>query len=553
MDAGTGTPLWRDRVAWALAALAAVVYGSALTWGLPSGLSEEQINGWDVDGIVGLAPLAEFHNLLIEAKPDWFVAYPLFHYVLLGACSAPYLAWLFLTGGMSSPGAGYPYGLADPATSIAGLALIGRSLTMVMAVGIVLASYRAAHVAWDRRAAILTALIVLGSGPMVYRARTGNLDVPFLFWTALGVVVLAAVSVRGLSIRRAALLGACAALATASKDQAYGGWVAVVGLLMILQWRGLLPDAESGRDAWWKPPGAMIVSGLVVYSLAGGILFWPHRYIAHMEFILTYEEARFAFEEVDLKRPFTAGGLLALAGDVVRTVAFAMGPFFLLAAAAGGFVRRGPRTFLWLVGAMLAGYLVLIIVPIAHIQYRYALLPAFLLAFPAGRVLAAWLEGSAARRRVATLFCALGFGWLAAHAAIMTWQMWFDARRDAGDWLAEHVPSGARVSYFGDDGQLPAVPAQADLHRLEGGAESLRQIDAAGPDFILVIPDYTSPPGLERSLFLAADAERALEEQTIPYALAARFETRAPLGLRYPFVNPPVRIYARSGAPGDGP
>ncbi|MGH8509056.1 MAG: ArnT family glycosyltransferase [Gammaproteobacteria bacterium] len=538
-------PLWRDRRAWGLGGLAVLTYLPGLGWGLPFATSDAGIRGWDVDAIIGIGVLAEFHNLLVEAKADWFVAYPLFHYLLLGACYAPYLAWLWLTGGMSAPTGGYPYGLADPVTSIATFALIGRSLTTLMAVGTVLAVYRAARIVWDPRAGVMTGLLVMLSGPMVYLARTGNLDVPTLFWTSLGVLVLAHASVRGLSIRRAALIGVFAALSTATKDQAYGGWTAVILLLILLHWRRLLPTGESSGIPSWAAPAAMILGGRFVYVLASGIPVWPQRYLAHMHFILGYEEARFAFEELDLQRSRDLRGLSWLSLDFAKTVIAALGPAIVLIAGAGAFSTRNRPPFHGLLAAMLVGYLGLVIVPIAHMQFRYALLPCFLLAFPAGAWFSGALQGSAVRRRTAIVLGALGFAWLVVNAGNLTYQMWFDARYPAGEWLAANVSPGARIGFFGDKGQLPAVPEGVIVERLAGGSESLEELRRAPVDVVLVIPDYTAPAGGERSLFLSAAAHRALAGGTLPYVLAARFETPAPWSVRYPFVNPPVSIFVR--------
>ena len=55
--------LIKDRVALGLAAVALAVYLPAIWWGLPVATSGDTIRGWDVDGIAGIGPLAEFHNL----------------------------------------------------------------------------------------------------------------------------------------------------------------------------------------------------------------------------------------------------------------------------------------------------------------------------------------------------------------------------------------------------------------------------------------------------------------------------------------------------------
>ena len=102
-----------DRSALGLGGLALLVYVPAIGWGLPAVTGGDVIRGWDVDGISGIGPLAEFFNLLVGPTPDWYVVYPLFHYLLLGICYAPYLAWLWMSGGLASPSSVYPFGFDD--------------------------------------------------------------------------------------------------------------------------------------------------------------------------------------------------------------------------------------------------------------------------------------------------------------------------------------------------------------------------------------------------------------------------------------------------------
>jgi hypothetical protein len=370
------------------------------------------------------------------------------------------------------------------------------------------------------------------SGPMVYRARTGNLDVPVLFWTALGVLALAVISVRGLSVRRAALLGACAALATATKDQAYGGWLAAILLALVLHWRRLLPDADLPGAPRWRAPTALILCGLGVYLVAAGVLFWPGRFLAHMRFILSYEEARFAFADLGLRRSHDALGLLLLAGDAIRTSVAAVGPPAAAIACVGMFSPRRSTPFLWLLAAMATGYFALVIVPIAHMQYRYALLPAFLLAFPAARWLATATRAAGARGTLAAAAGAIALAWLVAISADLSCQMLDDARYDAGEWLASNLQPGQRIGFFGDRGQLPAVPEGVDVVRLAGDASGAEVLRGGPVDVLLIIPDYTTPLGGERSLFLPQSTYAALQAGAFPYARAERFEPRTPKASR---------------------
>ena len=451
----TRTPLQIDFAALVLGGLALLVYAPAIGWGLPAVTGGDVIRGWDVDGISGMGPLAEFYNLLVGPTPEWYVVYPLFHYLLLGLCYVPYLGWLWLSGGLASPSSVYPFGFEDPGGSIAILALIGRLLTLVMAVGCVLSVYRAATIVWDRPTGMVAGFVAMLSGPMVYRARTGNLDVPVLFWTVLGIVVVAKVATQGLTVRRAAWLGAFAALATATKDQAYGGWLPALLAVSALHWYGHLPGPGLRGAARWKAPAAVVASGVVVYAVAGGIVVWPDRFAAHLNFILTYEEARFAFEELGLRHGRDAIGLLLLLRDVIWASVLAMGPPAAAAAILGVTTRPRADAFIIVLLSMGLGYFALVMVPIAHMQFRYAVLPVVLLAFPAAHGLVVGWRAAGWRRTLSGSMIVLGVVWLLAGAGNLTYQMYFDARYSAANWLAEHVEPGQSIGFFGDKCSAP--------------------------------------------------------------------------------------------------
>ena len=72
-------------------------------WGIPHVNADLRAHAWGNDDQVPLAPLAELHNALVEARSDRNVAYPMFHYLLLGGAYAPYLAALKLGGDLERP------------------------------------------------------------------------------------------------------------------------------------------------------------------------------------------------------------------------------------------------------------------------------------------------------------------------------------------------------------------------------------------------------------------------------------------------------------------
>src|SRR5688572_27360493 len=93
-----------DRLLVACGLVSLIVLVPAAGWGIPHATSDVTVRGWEVDAITGIGVLSELSNLLSAGRADWYVAYPLFHYLVLIAASVPYLVIARLTGSLSSPG-----------------------------------------------------------------------------------------------------------------------------------------------------------------------------------------------------------------------------------------------------------------------------------------------------------------------------------------------------------------------------------------------------------------------------------------------------------------
>ncbi|MEO8294439.1 MAG: hypothetical protein ABI613_02910 [Gemmatimonadota bacterium] len=536
-----------DGAAWLLTGLAILLYAAGLFWGLPHATSEVTIRGWDVDSIAGIGPLSELHNLLVTPREGWYFAYPLFHYLLLGLVYAPYMAFLWLTGGLSSPTAAYPYGFADPVTTLAALAFLGRAVSVLMGAGTVVCTYLAARTIWDRRTGIIAGIGMMLCGPLVYYAHAGNLDVPVLFWLSACVLSAAHIITSGLTVRRAIGFGVLSAIAVATKDQAYGPLVPAVAFLIVMHL--LDRRAKPGSEPAWKAPAAMVIAGLAGYALANGIVFAPHRFIEHVKFLLNFEKTFVNVVHLDVVRPRSLHGYAMVARDVFQAVYESMGPVMLLAAF-GGIVATWRRTrFAWLLVAMLAGYLLLVIAPIRHMQYRWAMVPALLLVFFAARLLALGMERPGLPRAAAWLGTVVGLGWLAAWAIDMRYQVWFDARNAASEWIETHARPGDKIAFFGSVGQLPRIPRDVLPIRIDDDSLTSQRLVESGARLVLVIPDYSSRGGLERSQYLPEHTYEQLRDGSIGFTEAAHFKTNPILGrhlYNLPIVNPPVQIYQRT-------
>ena len=134
--------------------------------------------------------------------------YPLMYFFTVAGAYAPYLGYLWLTGQWTQISGVYPFGMADPVGTLKIMTYIAHFVTVLMGVGAVLAAYETGRVLKNKRAGIFTALFAMTSYPMFYYARSGNVDVPMLFFVALTVMMFAHCLVGGITPQRLAWLGA---------------------------------------------------------------------------------------------------------------------------------------------------------------------------------------------------------------------------------------------------------------------------------------------------------------------------------------------------------
>lgn len=540
-EGGMRVFLRAHRAEIALFLVAVALYLPGIAWGLPDADDAFQIRSWATDAITPIAPLAELHNTLIVRVPHENVWYPLFHYMVLAVVFAPYLLLLLLTGGLSAPSPAYPYGLADPATALQVLEILGRLVSMVMAAGAVVAAFATGRVLWGRRAGFAAAVFVMLMQPVVYYARTGNVDMPVLFWGSLGILVFATVLRDGFTMRRAAWLGVFAALATATKDQ---GW----GLFLLLPFALLVVLVREARDAGerpdWRIPAVGVLSCAGTYLVASGWVLNPTRWVAHLEWL----RARIPFPE-QTSLPATPAGYGRLLLDVLGDVARAGGPVVLVLGAIGVVLAARRRGAGLAVGLAALGHFLAVIAPVRMSLVRYVIPIAYVACLFAGYAVARGLESGKVAQRAAVTGAGLAVLWGVVLATDLTYQMWFDSRYAAARWLAPRVSADTTVGGVISASSLPPLGGGWHYIHLSGfGAATDSVIQATRPDLIIVMPDWTRPAGVHPRDF-PAPTYQALASGTAGYRLAERFRTpplvHAPL-LDYPTVNPPIDVFVRA-------
>ena len=556
-----------------LAVIAFGLYFPGFWWGAPHATAADRVQSWGVDDGTPLQPLADVHNI-IRPKPDRNFGYPLMHSFVLTAAYSPYLGWLYVTGQFSpAHAASYPFGLADPVGALRTLTLIGRLVSVLMGVGIVVAAWDAARALWDDRTAVLAALMVMSLFPMFYYSRVGNPDVPVLFYSAIALAIFARSIRDGFTVRRGLCLGAFAGFAVATKEPIAALFVALPPALVYLLWRD---NRASGWLAWrvWKPALAAAAAAFAAFGAGSGLFVDPTFYMRHLEFSRERVETLVSASIAHVRSyPRTMEGHLELAGVLWNYLADAMTLAGALVAMVGvvWVLRREPRGALFALPAFT--YLLVLFWAARAGQLRYLFPAAFILAFFAARALVlAWQSRQQALRwaGVAAGVSVIGLGLL--RGVDLTHAMIYDSRFAAAQWLAARTSPGQRVEFFGESAELPPLSAEVQTTRSISyrgavyqpgrGPAAVEQILAGWrtrqPDMIILVPDHSSPPGVPHNITCPPEIYRGLLDGAYGYQLAAQFETprllpwvrRPPLD--YPGVNPPIRIFMRAGAHEEG-
>lgn len=562
-----------SRVALWVAVLAFVVYAPGLWWGAPYATAADRAQSWGTDDQTPLGPLAQIHNL-IQPKPDRYVGYPLAYSFIVAAAYTPYLAYLGLSGKLTAISAVYPFGLSDPVGTLIGLTYIAHMVTVLMGVGIVVAAYDTGRVLWGMRAGILAALFAMLPLPMFYYTRTGNVDVPALFFTALAVSVFVRIMINGYTLSRAVWVGILVGLAIGTKETSFPTFLAFPLVLLWINPRER--SARAGANVWglWKLPLISLGTALLVFGVSSGLLIDPAFYRAHVQYLSQFRIDVVTGNVAYLNGayyPYTWLGHIQLAERIVGHVVDAVGVPGLALGIIGIAValRRERRSAVLLMLALT--YVAVLFWNSRSAQMRYIMPVAYILAIYAARATAIIFEARSWPIRAAlSVLAASAIGISLLRGIDLTGAMVMDSRYAAAEWLSMRTESGDLIESFGPSSKLPPLPygISTDTPILFPGGRPQPRLDAAAvqdilrgwderkPKFIVIIPDYTSPPGAAYSGTCPPLIYEGLLSGTLGYELAAYFETpslfpwvqRPPLD--YPTVNPPIRVFARvAGTP----
>jgi hypothetical protein len=487
--------LWRSPVGKVLAA-ALVLRLAGLTWGMPS------YDGWDNDGI---APRDFLVGVVETYTPGHHFTYPPLHLLLLTVINAPVWIPALLRAPALTPEAVVPAFISIP--TMTAMAVVSRAVAAVLSVALLWnLGQIGALLRGPERAARALAWVAAACGldaVLTYYSQVTNLDVPYLFWSSFGLrwLVHAIVRHEPRALRKVVVF---AALAVATKDQAYALFILGVPLALVA-WFILDAGARSLGPAIAKELGLGIAIGLPVLLLLDGAITNPSGFRDRVHYLLGPASQDFAYY------PATLLGRLQVAKDVLVSFdEFYPWGFALLAA--GGLVVAGrapdrSRRAAGLVPLFAAiSFIVAFDMSARRSEHRFALPQMVLFGVYAGLALdevdARFARRDAARRWLARGGLVLVVAYALFKCVDVDAAMFLDPRYDAEAWMKANVRDGDKVEIYGSNVQLPRLPLNASIQRVDldpvGGrnpilgvtevTDRFSHIEERRPRFIIVPP-----------------------------------------------------------------
>ncbi len=439
-----------DRWLVAVLLLAVCLFCVNMSWGLPNGNSS-----WAADAIGPVTSLGIVYRSFSEWNSGWYYfKYPLGWPFLLFLATAPYLAWLYVTGRWSSPQIEYPHGFADPEATLYTMAMIGRCLNVLFGLGIVIVSYGIANRLLGRRPARLAAFFVATAYPIIYYTHTSNLDASYLFWLLLAVYA-AIVAARSERLLPWLTLGAAAAMAVSSKEQGFAlllplPFMTLAPSVRALGWRGLIARNNL----------AMAAAAIVTAAAANNVFYNPLGFVARIAYLLGRPlepvSVRLAPVEFALWKGAKEWVYVRQLWDGVEST---LGTPLVLLAVLGVAVAvvRYRRAALWLLAPALAHYY-LSLRGLDLITLRYLLPISVFLAIFAALALVEMRRWLPARLQSVALVaigvvCLLGL----ARAIDLHRTFFYDPRYAAERWIEANGKAGNQIEYYQKKTFLPRL------------------------------------------------------------------------------------------------
>jgi 4-amino-4-deoxy-L-arabinose transferase-like glycosyltransferase len=508
-----------------------VLNGIGITYGLPGHF------GWAPDEIL---PGQVRQGVRALFSHGWHQKYPPLHYYQLALVEAP----IILYGKLRGRSLG-----SLPFDSF--LILVGRLLSLFLGAAIVFLVYKCGLEIFDPKSSLFAAGIAALLVPLVYYAKTANLDVPYLFWFMVSVLFFLRLLKTG-QTKYYLLFALTAVLSICTKDQAYGLYAFAPLVVLIHDWV-TRKKANPGLTVvrFLKNPAYLYAAlvALGTFFVVQNLAFNWRGFLAHVKLITGPTSANYRIVDN------TLGGHLHLLGRALSQIRFSLGwPLFLVCAAGVVWsLSSKKKNFLLLsLWTFAVPYEILYIHVIRFSFSRYYLPILLILSFYGGGFMAWIIEVRPKLARVSKAAAAVVFLYSAVYAFSLDIYMLKDSRYTAEKWIRQNVPKEASFGLAVWRVYAPRLHGYRSF-LLPLSLENFRKRPSR-PDFVIVNEEFRqrflpdSNPGRFFAYFDRGDE---------PYELVFRCKTRLP---RLPLnpsevvaqintINPGILIYKKVKRP----
>jgi hypothetical protein len=333
-------------------------------------------------------------------------------------------------------------------------------------------------------------------------------------------------------------------MAVATKDQAAGLFLLLPLVLIPI----LIKEYKEKNARVWYPMLSFGGAGVLVYALGSGLLFDSTRYFEHLNFIFNTNQVNIV-AKYNLSYEPTLAGMAALTGKFFQAPILIMGPVIVLfacvAVAQSAWTDRRRFAF----ALPIVSYLVTMILPMRYMQGRYAMPVTLIAAVFAARGLSSGFKFATRSKPVMALVLLVALAWPLFLSLDLDVRMRTDSRYQAEDWLSRNVSTNGSIGYISSVNALPRLRADVQLTSIPIETAAFEYLQTKGPEYLIVVPDWTSDPGMNHSKFCPSSLYDRLNDGSLGYTLAKTFEPQEFIQrqlLDYPSVSPPVRIFTRT-------
>jgi hypothetical protein len=429
----------------------------------------------------------------------WHDKYPIMHYAVLGL---PVSAFELADWAGIIPSASQQSWIAQQ--------VIVRCVSVAMALGTLVTVFLCAVELYGPRRAFTGPLVLLLTAQFLYYGKTGNLDIPSLYWFSWALLSFLRLF-RTPTLRDYVLLGAAAAAAVATKDQAYASLALLIPAIF-----GLTVHHQP-QGVWWRRlVGALVDRRLLACAAATvtasvvlhNMLFNMSGFVEHIRELSKYMNLAVV--------PRTPAGYLEMTLMTLAIFRFSLGwPFAVLALSGLGTAVfcRSRRYWLWMLLVPLSFHLTFTWVEL-YVCDRYLFPGILVLSLFAGAALADLLN-RVPHRQYARAAVGISLAWSLLYAVSVNLMVTRDAREDARQWIHDHATGRARVGIVGF--YLPWLGP--DIHGQE--VNSIPEIERDRPDLVF-LNERHAQRFLQDRFYSRRNMWRALENGSLGYQEAFR-------------------------------